>query len=613
MLFLLIALLFGGAANAEISADPLHELAHSRQWARLLHYKSRWFGASASSVDGQEFFFSPDGRHDPAAELRASLAAFEKGGGSYGRLKQTAYCAFPARRRFLEEQLGRKFPEEKCEKKQEWLARLNPESISLVFATSYPGNPASMFGHSFLKVRQKSGGEILDWSLNYAAMVPEDENGFAFAWFGLTGGYVGQFALVPYYAKIEEYNHSEGRDLWEYDLGLSREESLLLLDAVWELETNSHFDYYFADENCSYQVLTLLEIARPDWELSSYFIHQIPGDTVRKVAMQPGAVKAVRMRPSLDRRLRVTVEALTAEERAAFDQARAGGGLASLPLASMDAYALYLQAEKQRKKQKWNVDDEARFRSVLSARAAAPKAAPKALEFGGERTRPELSHGSYRVGIGPSLTSRVGSARVGADFDLHFAYHDLLDPDPGYMPHSEFMWPNFRFRYLNGKFTLEKAELFSMVSLSPWNLVRRPMAWRAQLAYLRIPDLNERGMRVEGGPGAAWALLPERWTVWSMVGARAEVAEALSSTARFQAWGEVASLYTFRGESKILLEARTLWGRTSEGPWNLELRGGLSHPFRRNWSVRVEAQSLLPLRKTSRSASDGRLLFLRYF
>ena len=41
------------------------------------------------------------------------------------------------------------------------------------------------------------------------------------------------------------------------------------------------FDYYFADENCSYQLLALLQLARDDLDLTSSFnFHAIPSDTV---------------------------------------------------------------------------------------------------------------------------------------------------------------------------------------------------------------------------------------------------------------------------------------------------------------------------------------------
>lgn len=607
---MLVLLLLALSARAE-SQDL--QLARTEEWARLLHYKRHWLGGWKSAVDGSGFFLSAEGRRNPEAELRATLSALEQGGGAYGRLKQSAYCAFPARRAFLE-RAGKKYRPEPCPQKEEWLARLDPDSLTLVFATAYPGNPASMFGHSFLKVRgRQEGGEVLDWSLNYAAVVPDDENGFAFAWFGLTGGYIGQFALVPYYAKIEEYGNSEGRDLWEYDLALSREESLRLLDAIWELETNAHFDYFFFDENCSHKVLTLLEIARRDWHLSGYFLHLIPGESVRTVALEPGAVKAVRMRPSLTRRLRATVESLSLADRDAFDAARREGSLEIAP-AALHAYALFLQAEKQRKKEKWTGGDEARFRETLRARANAPSPG-RAPENGGERTRPDLAHGSYRIGLGPVGSRFRGVWQGGGELSLRAAYHDLLDPDPGFMPHSEIHFPNFRLRFQDETLMLDELEFLSLVSLTPWDLVRKPIAWRARLAYQRFADLDCercRGLRLEGGPGAALAVRPETWTLWAFLGSSFDGASALPRSVRLSFWSELGTLFTFSSEAKFLFTSRAVWSGVSGTPWHVELKGGMNQPLSQEWGARVEGETVLPLRKGSAS-SDVRLHAVRYF
>lgn len=53
---------------------------------------------------------------------------------------------------------------------------------------------------------------------------------------------------------------------------------------LWEMQ-NAELDYYFLDENCSYQLLSLLEIAREDLALTKEFsVQAIPSDTVRVLA-----------------------------------------------------------------------------------------------------------------------------------------------------------------------------------------------------------------------------------------------------------------------------------------------------------------------------------------
>src|SRR4051812_39824109 len=53
-------------------------VAHSKAWLRLLHYQPATLGRTRSLVDGPEYFFSPTGKYDALAELKASLAAMHQ-------------------------------------------------------------------------------------------------------------------------------------------------------------------------------------------------------------------------------------------------------------------------------------------------------------------------------------------------------------------------------------------------------------------------------------------------------------------------------------------------------------------------------------------------------
>lgn len=618
LLLLILSVLGTLPARAvNLSLDRVRELAQDPQWLRLLHYKHHWLSGFRSSLDGEGFFLSPQGSRDPEAELQETLRVLSAGGGTFGKLGQPAPCAFPARKRFLEEKLGLNFPAAECSELQDYHRKLDGAGVALVFATAYPNNPASMFGHSFLKIsarRDQGKPEFLDWSLNYSAMVPEDENPFAFAFFGLTGGYAGQFALVPYYAKIEEYGNSEGRDIWEYDLALSEQETRNLVEAVWEIETNSHFNYFFFDENCSYEVLALLEIIKPEWRVSDYFVHVIPGESVKRVAEIPGAVKAVRMRPSLERRLSTVARNLDKQEWRAFQAARAGEGLEQHTPRSLQAYLLYLQAEKKRKGTGWSTTDQARLREALLLRAKLP-AGGEVENFGGEASRPDIGHGAYRVDLGAVYETYDGG-KFGAELGFRFAYHDLLDPDPGYLAHSEILFPNFRLRYFERthRLALEQAELLSIVSLTPWNIVRKPISWRAEVKYGRLldgPCFRCSSLHGEVAGGFSWALKPERWTVWTMLGADADASTSLEGDVRVRPFVELGTIATLPGEQKLILEGRLLQGFGRNSPWQVSALAGFQQPLGKNWGVRTDATLRHDFHGKSRE--ELRLLALRYF
>jgi len=139
-----------GARRLRLDADP--------EWLRLIHYKTGFFGTSRSEVTPGEFFLAPTGTMDPEAELVATLAAFLAPVVS-GLEDEHALCRFPARRAWLESRLDltRRGISIRCPALDDALGRVDATGVSLVYASTYLGNPASAFGHTFLHVRTGHG------------------------------------------------------------------------------------------------------------------------------------------------------------------------------------------------------------------------------------------------------------------------------------------------------------------------------------------------------------------------------------------------------------------------------------------------------------------------
>ena len=172
-----------------------------------------------------------------------------------------------------------------------------------MFASYYLNNPASMFGHTFLRLHRGKGpgqGEpnaLLDSAVNFAAN-PTTTNALLYSWLGMTGGFPGTFSLMPYYLKVQEYNNSESRDLWEYPLNFSQQQVDNLMLTLWELGP-VQIDYWYIDENCSYILLVLLETTNPGMNLASSFnVMATPADTVRAVTATQQFSGTVKYRPS---------------------------------------------------------------------------------------------------------------------------------------------------------------------------------------------------------------------------------------------------------------------------------------------------------------------------
>ena len=240
-----------------------------------------------SQIDDNSFFISKTGKYNPLDEIIQTVNSFffEK---PYLKNKSNVFthskCIFPARFQWLDEILqfeNKYINDKKCSKFKEWFNDLKPESISLLFSTYNAESPASMFGHTFLNINKSDASKFspLNYSIGYAAVIDNNDNMFQYAYNGIFGRYKGIFTLSPYYLKIQEYNNYDKRDIWIYDLNLSKSETTLLVKHIWELDRIT-IDYYYFKENCSYHLLSLIEVAKPEIDLLNNFFWQVVGNGV---------------------------------------------------------------------------------------------------------------------------------------------------------------------------------------------------------------------------------------------------------------------------------------------------------------------------------------------
>jgi hypothetical protein len=295
------------------------KLYDDKYWWVLLHYKKNLFGNVESEIDDKNFFLAPDGKYNPKNELIYTIKAFfSNKTHSNLRKSEPIECAFIARYKWLRKKLN--FPKifsskVKCIDYEKWKRLLKPESISIVFASYYTNNPASLFGHTFLKVNYMRGEKpsLLDYAFSYGAN-PDTHNIFLYVFKGIFGGFKGTFVMRPYFVKVKEYNDMESRDLWEYELNLNKDEVERLMDHLWELG-DTFFYYYYFDENCSYHLLSLLEVARPSVNLRNEFFFVVhPSETV-KVIYRKKMVNKVFFRPSFFTEYISRMKMLSSEER----------------------------------------------------------------------------------------------------------------------------------------------------------------------------------------------------------------------------------------------------------------------------------------------------------
>ena len=467
------------------AAAEIQDLGQIPAWLKLLHYKKRSIGGFRSEVKSADFFLSPRGKQDPEAELAATIAIFE----SHGRIgphHELAACVFPARFDFLSRSMPGHFPPESCPEFDSWRNRLNADSVTLVFSSYYQGAPASMFGHTFLRLNRTKLESVLDTSLDYSAFTDGDSI-LIQAPLGLVGYYRGDFSMLPYYIKIKEYNNAENRDLFEYNLNFDHQDVQRLLAHLWEMQ-NAHMHYYFFTRNCSYEILALLEAAKPEWQLRKKFrLQVIPIDTVRAVVSQPGALRDAHYRPSLKRRLHAKWLGLSRSSRADYFEIIKGGKSPSAITDPLLAESLGLHyAIRQIEKHGTLPPAEAQTFHAVNLRRSQLESLDDSAYQPKILPRPDLAHGTLRWSLGAG----VWSHGLYWQPEARPALHELVERDAGYTPDSTLEAFKLRMRFYQdtGHASINEAELLHILALSPIDALERRISYDISMGLYNPPD-----------------------------------------------------------------------------------------------------------------------------
>ncbi|PIK14765.1 DUF4105 domain-containing protein [Halobacteriovorax sp. JY17] len=521
---LLILLLTSFTIKATISNQ---EIAHSKRWLNLLHYKPNIFSGYTSEADEPTFFFHKDGKGNPKLELEANIENFKKDKSSFKDSSERPECRFPARTIFLLETglITNKDIGANCEKFEQFRKRVSAKSVSIIFSSYYLDTPASAFGHTFMRLNkdirssaeEDQNSELLDYAVNYSATVTTS-NALLYAILGFAGGFKGEFAAMPYFYKVREYNDYESRDLWSYDLNLTQKEVDTIVAHIWEMG-KTYFNYFYLTENCSYHMLGLLDVANEKWNLSERnptFV--LPVDTIKTITKTKGLVRRIGYRPSKMRKAKLSVSELTNEEEKLFKEVIESKSAKSLNSSSNETKAKVLDTAidyldyknskeillEEKEAMKWKQE-------LLVSRAETGVQNMAKVYITPENERPELGHHSRRVTLGYGDDNKRGSFQT---FSHRSTLHDFYDSDIGQNPQATMEMMNFKLKYFSkddlegksSKLYLDKLSLVKVISLSPIQKFFSNISWKFDLGAKSIRDNscdNCLAPNLEVGGGAA--------------------------------------------------------------------------------------------------------------
>ena len=498
-------------AAPHLDDQRLQHLANDPFWLSLGHYEAGKLKGWRSYVSDAKFFLAKDGAHHPDAELKATVDALYASA-SLG--EKHAQCVYPARTRWLKDQLHlTDLPAVDCVEFKQWFKDVAPHSAVMIFPAAYLNSPSSMFGHTLLRIDQadvqSNKTALLSYAINFGAYIEGSDNSILYAWKGLMGGYPGLFALVPYQEKLSEYRSLENRDLWEYRLNLTQVETERMVEHVWELK-QIQFDYFFFDENCSYRLLELLQVARPGLRLTEQFpLTAIPTDTVKAVK-DAGLVEKIDYRPSRERELLERAKPLDSDEqqwvlKISDDQKQLQDP--TFKALGKDRQALIIDAAYRLGRYRANGlerDSERSQRSFELLRAINQNPAPD-LQI--ERPGlPENGHESrtWQAGIG------TRGDKAFAEYGLRMAYHDLNDNAEGFPLGAQIEILQMKLRQYEGNnWQLQQLDLATIRSLTPRNELLQPLSWQVTGGLERVPGKHDDETlvsHVNGGAGGTWQL-----------------------------------------------------------------------------------------------------------
>jgi hypothetical protein len=475
----------------------IKKLHGKKYWHTLLHYKVTLFGVE-SLIDDPNFFIAKNGKNNPEDELKKTIRVFFDTG---YKGKEVPVCKYMARFTWLKEQLkpdSGKVPAKECKK----LSDFKVGDATVIFPTYYLNNPASMFGHTFLNLNTTYSSKLLSNAVNYAANVGNSD-AFSYAFSGIFGFFKGYYSILPYYKKISEYSDMDQRDIWEYKLNLKEDELRRMVYHIYELE-NVYSDYYFFDENCSYNILFLLEVARPTLDLTDKFsIAIIPIDTVKEMLKQ-GVIESSYFRPSNSSKVKHKASLLSDYEQEIALKVSTGKivpkyvlGLEISDDKKIIILDLVIEYSKYLRIKRKITEKEYQRVTINTLRSRSKLGIVTSIDYKIKKPADPINgHDAKRI----LINTGTFDDNWFVDFCIRPSFADMLNSDYSKEAGVQLQFFNTTLRYYakdedNGpdeKLDLESFYLFDIQSLSPRDSFFKPMSWKVNAGIYKKFMLSGR-------------------------------------------------------------------------------------------------------------------------
>lgn len=238
---------------------------------------SRYLGMRSARLDlatfAEEFLVRPEDllleRAEDSEDYRRRVADVDP--------NQTVVCQQFTRRRVLNDMLEeldgdwreprRNLPhieagEPTCPAFEQWARPDDLDGFDLLLAAATADQPESLFGHLLLHVRYDGDGEVrgagFEPVYQFGAITDQNIDPVEYLTRGLLGGFPSILELNTFRGIDRLFLQYQQRDLRRYRLNLTDEQSLRVLERIWEGERRIRYPYLFLSDNCASFLIDLL-------------------------------------------------------------------------------------------------------------------------------------------------------------------------------------------------------------------------------------------------------------------------------------------------------------------------------------------------------------------
>ncbi len=442
-----------------IKAKALHK---NHVWHALLHLDKGQPRIKDSS------FILTAGTFSPYQEMLATLTYL------YGD-NLLAVCRFPARYLWLRIHLP--LPERpigQCHDINEFIEKAPFDELYLVFASESVTQPASMMGHTFLKL---SGRNVSGETREHAISFYTDADTINFPkllWESLISGKRGIFSLTPYQQESLKYVGEEQRNLWEFKIRTTDATRRLIRNHLFELR-QTRLTYYLHSYNCATVLQNILGLIEKQVPAGAPWT--TPKDVIRQ-ALQSGLIESTNPYVS-DSWIYAFLHAkegkhfeVPPEQELKFNESFLNRASSSGRQRFLKALNNVLLEKKQISRERWE-KNHAEMAQAASLASEVPLEMPSQLN-------PALSSGdssasisvlSRAMGISTMLSFTPASHRLG---DYH--HYQLAETEVQLFSGSLEITPHNTVK-------LHQLTVLSTQSLPPWNNVLKPISSQTSIGF----------------------------------------------------------------------------------------------------------------------------------